>query len=1224
MARQTLSTIDMAARTVYASALGKGATHDEALDDQNLHLNRVSHWAPGTTPHEPKLSFDERIAHAAVNFAKPLPRPPSHTTYLQRDDGGVHPYLENYEGSIFDTREKSRYWRPRPAFLASKRAYQAMHMQQQREAMGYHTPMHITAHHAELAMFTGGKPTDQQLQMLGRPSKQPGPILADIEMRSFTSGNDGPKTHVLHILHADHDHYNALWATPGSKQSLHNELGSFIFEAYPSTCPRSVDDHTWEVLNATSHAWRPQNQQADLEVDMRRLPGTAVFKAFGACAIPANYAGPINVAVLRLIAHESQSHTVLIRPEQRAAADGLYKTWKKCVCYSTELIGHLDATSLAGIDTMDFDKQVQRLMRPLKHAQVVYAVRPLAGLGERSLGGTQVPFNNSSQDDFALLEPMLAPDLSTLKKVTPTVSSYTPNPDLDAVCRAERATELPAVTTAFQCVNDTVNLTCSVILTDAKHKVLEEHQAGHIMQPLMLKHGQVNWRATNSSANTTVALAPAFAALAGTWLDRTMAATLTSAIAWSGINRGPEVDPQSRAAMRAAANLPIDLTRYYIRAWAMYHAAVCAYARREVYRPRPTHGLRHVVGATDSFATWSAMLVRNVFGGESSLFFDGHCLTDTSDICSVLALITAEKLSAAGTAEWLWPTMSKCRLYTNIVSPLLHIDGLDHYTVAATINWLADSTDTHDQMLEAKNFVSAIAMRPNGWGIFGTAMHNNQLVVALPRAVTAGQCMAPYSLFNTTIAEPSGTRAGFTEPLQHLRSTAIASTNYVYSICKAATTVSQPAWWCKTAASMYAAHTASKQRLQPLGWSVAINAADIRHKQGLHLNSATTCNMWPAARNAAARISASKCSSMLDVLAWSEQPYSNDPAVPLFAKVEIMPTDAIQIGMPIRIATVVGSAHVNLAANTLCAAGAQIGYITSSRALGTISSVCWAPRGPTAHSDPFPTAQPNWAKFTPVVRFKDHNELFATTAMADARRHGTWWIQAKYIQPDLQSADGAEEGPEPVVEQPKQQGGSTPQQLQGDEPPPDDDSQCDSQHADLPDTTAPPQTVLQIKGQDALIDTLAAYHSEPEARKLRMAYNTMAEWTIPSSLAEDNRALEWIADNVQAVCGAKQADDPGGHAASIVQKLNEQIRLNVMRSAEQTIARAKAAQLTENVMPDQPAVLTTGRASQQQHLPAPAAAQQPEDAAGHAPGASQTWPAANVNDLPQLQIATSL
>jgi hypothetical protein len=190
-----------------------------------------------------------------------------------------------------------------------------------------------------------------------------------------------------------------------------------------------------------------------------------------------------------------------------------------------------------------------------------------------------------------------------------------------------------------------VDLTTSCLLTKNDGIVVQEKRAGCYMTP-WLQSGMrrpFKFSVRNSTSKTTAQLAPVFAGLTATWLDRNAVASLTTAANWMGSTRSTEMDPITKAALRSAAAQPIELTALYVRLWALYYSAAIANCQGTEYRPTVDNNMRHVIRNVNSYSDWAAVLSLAHNTKIMPLFFDSMGLQYVEDIMLPLAVATSKK-----------------------------------------------------------------------------------------------------------------------------------------------------------------------------------------------------------------------------------------------------------------------------------------------------------------------------------------------------------------------------------------------------------------------------------------------------------------------------------------------------------------------------------------------------------------------------------------------------
>jgi hypothetical protein len=255
--------------------------------------------------------------------------------------------------------------------------------------------------------------------------------------------------------------------------------------------------------------------------------------------------------------------------------------------------------------------------------------------------------------------------------------------------------------------------TRSVILTAAK---ADSTQIDSINHRCTLTTGPPNstikWLTTQSPTRVTVQLAPAFAALSSSWLDRNMITALTAAANWAGGSRTSEVEPHARAAIRQAANTNIDLTRVYVRLWALaLDAAAQNSTDTKAYQPMATYTGNQPVRFARSYNEWVTGLIGATSGITPAIYHDEWGTSTANEILPVLSLAAATAIAQSPTASWLWPPIRSLTIYTNASYNSGVNMPIYYASIISTINWLSESTSTYQQADEARMLTMAVAYR---------------------------------------------------------------------------------------------------------------------------------------------------------------------------------------------------------------------------------------------------------------------------------------------------------------------------------------------------------------------------------------------------------------------------------------------------------------------------------------------------------------------------------
>jgi hypothetical protein len=737
-----------------------------------------------------------------------------------------------------------------------------------------------------------------------------------------------------------------------------------------------------------------------------------------------------------------------------------------------------------------------------------------------------------------------------------------------------RAFDAPAITAASpsdHCTldGDVVDATCTAILVDEKGVLREQHSAGIKAQPLLLKPEQVMWPSYFSQEGPNPIIAPAFSAIAATWLDRAVISAITSAASWVGTARAAELDPQTRGSMRAAATSNIELTRYYVRLWALYFAATSALLRNKPMLPARSRPASHCAYEANTFGAWAAALNGAVANGTAPLYLDTNATFASGDLLPILELITADRLTNAGMANWCWPDIAGSKVYTNNPVPTLMNYVVEPSAVIATINWLNIQTETHTQMAHAYQLVQHLAYRPSQWGIWGSAAANSSTLIRLPRANSAGQLLAPFLLANTTSDIGSIELLLNIDPTRLVLAATQAGTDFCYAISQTAALLKTPLWW--DASARRHATLSESYSTVTIGqtWHPATCAAQLSLDIGCQYSSLYTTQMMPLNKDMLQRLTAAVSGSALNAIGWKRSIPLQDPAAALFTKIRMSNNGHdILVGQPVRLEVIADQLGVEHCVDLLVGAGARVGYASVSNSTNTISAINYSTLRANHHLR-FPHSLSSNVTYIPVVEFHTYQQVFSAINASARRATGQWYLcqatgaTAPSFTTRAHSAVPSSSQPTQAamlkqtetvkyVEAPAPSAAPTapPKTHEGSG---DDDyasaSEDDAEDVTLenvpyvgfPDSVAP-------HGADPLVRALAAAAHDPissDATKIIKAAN---EWVPNEGLRGDPTALQWMAERLDNVTSSLHDEQLTVEATKLAPALLEMARLTTMRT----------------------------------------------------------------------------
>jgi len=790
------------------------------------------------------------------------------------------------------------------------------------------------------------------------------------------------------------------------------------------------------------------------------------------------------------------------------------------------------------------------------------------------IGGAPPTFAPPAIDDDG--SQLYAPTIETLKRVSIVPIDVSAPIDPDAVLKQE---ELLLSNNAqwplpdFALGQGSVEITGKLYGIDDKHTPNVEKDIGDTMHTLTMSPKSIRWGAGSPYKAKQLALAPAFAAITATWLDRTTVATITQAANWLGGSRTLEIEPAVRTAMRTAANTPIDLTRYYVRLWAMYYDAVSAYVDDRPYAPRATSPAATRVITCETYSAWAAQLCSVTTTSATPLYYDTMGMAASEDVFPVLAVVVDRAIEVSPLAGWLWPTISGAALITNARSQHSREANIDYCSILASINWLSAATDTASQAAYARSTMMSFAMRPHGAGLIGKKAHGMAFEVRMPPASTKGLLLQPLSLWGTT-ADVKTDQAFELEDITHwLRTTAAHGQLYHYlaTMCVARTSV--PTWWPRRYKRMVTGHMNSHLTHLKTGWLPILRAAAYKNAMGPTFSFYGALKVYPANTATTEVIRGAEPPNAYTIMPWLTKVPAIDCAAAIVAKISIVAsTDDIVCKMPLRLTTVATSLQPELLANCLQVAGVTTGLVLANPSIGTINSVAWLDQPLVNAAHVFPIYQPRNEVAVPVVYFDNPSQVWRLRQAILATQVLTWHVSSAAWSQDT---DGGRDASAPLpYARPTPPlglaGGLARVQHQG-----VPDSANAPARALTPDTESgntttsevdaasvlatlalPPRAVRDAaKTDDTVLRTVVSLATGQKVWR-SAAMEALPTWNYPPSIANDNEALNWLGDSLTKCfmgCGDAAADE-ACHRIRLA--TTEQVRLNTARILSSIVSAA--------------------------------------------------------------------
>jgi len=726
------------------------------------------------------------------------------------------------------------------------------------------------------------------------------------------------------------------------------------------------------------------------------------------------------------------------------------------------------------------------------------------------------------------------------------------------------------------------------------------------------------WGSHLAPTHVEVQLAPAFAALSGSWLDRNMITALTAGANWAGGSRIAEVEPHVRAAIRQASNSPIELTRIYVRLWAIaVDAAAAASDADKAFVPTTTFTNPQPVKHVRSYNDWAAGLVGATTGAAPALYHDDAAASACSDVLPMLTLAVAAQIQGSPTAEWLWPPIHNISVHTNATYSTGLNTPVYYANVVGTINWLACSTNTLVQAHQARNLVMALAYRKAGTSLFGLTQAAQQETISLPEVHTAGQYLQPLSLWATTTYQDDAGAFDLAKPNSMLREAATLSLRYQYLMAAAARFAATPSWWGR-ALARHMKH--DRQRLNqrtPTAWRLLVVATNIGQTTGIGSLPAVLHSVLPHHTQTPNTIAASSSVTIHDILDAETTVHSADPLAYMISKVQIKAPTQVRLNAPIRMTSIAPMESMAHAATILHKAGLEVGYVAVDKAFGTYTSMHQCPKTYSGPAE-IPDAMLKHHKLVPYVVIPQLTSLLMAQALAVSRSAASWYLETQMLpheEPEYLH-DDIDDGHEPNV---FDTGRTTDQPTTG-TPTPVPSSSTDEQEKPVQEPrlsiTPPEGKVEAVSDQKDILEgdqLLMAMHGEMVAGQGYKTPATMkyqlTEWAPVAAKASDNAYLDAAAGVIETFKAAhpRYVDEDTGVKA--LNKISEHRKLNAMRSispSEQVFQAASPTTLVDNTTCVGPASQVTSGTLGDVQAPTTSTM------TGHAP---------NVKDWPTLEIA---
>jgi len=819
----------------------------------------------------------------------------------------------------------------------------------------------------------------------------------------------------------------------------------------------------------------------------------------------------------------------------------------------------------------------------------VFITAPHRAANGALLGGSSAGSNAAGEDTDLGFEGTLAPPMSTVQRLDlRTINVELPPTDVvDAAAKAEDAMPSNDFLRMFPIDHDAnVDATTNCLLTRHDGIIMQEQTAGCYMRPWLETQQTTPLKFTTrlGSSNKTIQLAPIFAGITATWLDRNAVASLTTAANWMGSTRSTEMDPITKAALRSAAAQPIELTALYVRLWGLYYSSAIAVCRGEEYKPTIDNNTRHIVRNINSYSDWASVLSLSHNTKVMPMFFDSMALQYVEDITHPLAIATARRVYTAGSANAFWVPIPGLQLYTNGTGPNVITGNLTPWAITQCIDWLTASTDTQSQSLHAQCLVASLLYRPQGYGIYHGQQHaTSRALVALPRCNTKGQYLLPLSLWATTLDPELPEQARHGNPPDMLRAAAAMSLTHLYTMATSVRMINTPAWWPRQYRMLNARITRLMLRVNRAGWYPALLAAHLRKSYAGSGHAQAMLHMWPQNSSEIHKLNQAEMLGCLSFLPLSRQPHASDDEAAIFAKIKLVDNiDSVKLGRPIVVRALTQSdnpQYIIPHANTA-------GCTTELHLIDQLTSTI-------VHKVPTTNLTRGYARVPPAltqnirtcltITIPDIHAAFKLKSLLHNLNEGTWYLSGPETFIGSEAAPAPSESHDPTAGLPTSRiaGAAAAPKKPSDSGDSDSEGHSDDRAAQAPNDyddglnsvskPQPPPSHLEAQRLADPIVTAMIKHAvtgmRPESAHI---YEQLAEWKIPTALVHDNESLNWLADNMGITLNPKYAYSDSCDIGPILQAIREQVKLNTMRNE---------AQLLRTMFTEDPSSRPTGSSS---------------------------------------------
>lgn len=685
-----------------------------------------------------------------------------------------------------------------------------------------------------------------------------------------------------------------------------------------------------------------------------------------------------------------------------------------------------------------------------------------------------------------------------------------------------------------------VGLTGRLSLLDSKSKVVEDREIGHVFCPT--EKTSVTWLDTAALDSVTIDLAPAFAPLAGPWLDKAVLGALGALGSWGATSRSVEVSAAGRRAMREAAVIPLELTRYYVRLWAMWYSAAAEAAQGRAYLPVVSSAGESRTVEVETLSSWITEVGLSMATVSAPLMLDNSRGVVPTGSGNVMRLVTSERLENARLADWMWPPIPGCYLVHTGPAETVSADGaVTPSGISAVIGWLEATTGTKQQSNSARAWVSAMCMRPQGVGLCGgPAKAEGYIVqVGLPRTRSVAALLTSIGLTETTLNETIDLPTGREALGKSLVAAACAGQAYLSCLGTAAGCAFSQDWWPKRLVGAVA-HTERSNNARMSGrWRLAEMVVEMLEEH----TALPVCSPWIRC-TAPRSIQYLRTADTISLLSWEHYLVVHDkipsvsPASALFAKFTPTTSVTARLNRPMMVKVLGRGMSQWMVARLAADAGLAVGVGLVDTALSVWAGSWWAPAGWPGMMWAPDVSPDDRYKTRLIVKFRSTDEIARFWRLCEKRRNGNWYLEiANDFGPDEdfgdleydsdESGDG-ESDAESEEAGDEGAGGATGPRAEGahgqpgrQDEPGEEHEDTATEHGPAPDNAGKdrldqvPAKILELRSSDKVLRAMVnQYLTAADSKTVtdplsNVSASSLSEWEPPAELVQDSKATSW-------------------------------------------------------------------------------------------------------------------